>query len=262
MEILDITGRADALDGLPATIGGLCEVAQGLLVHDAAALYLYGDAPAGFVVSRETKPVAERIDAALTADPAPLTVARPVFARQVGTCRDFAAMLCAFARHRGFDARVRCGYALYLGGERPEDHWVVEYRDGASGPWRLADAQMDAAHRAALGLAFDHADMPRSAFVGGDDAWRLWRGGGAPAERFGHGAHRGERFLFVNLARDALARSDALRSRWDGWRDLGALDRPLSAEATRAGDALCAGEREALALVAGGGPDMLAGARP
>jgi len=229
-------------------------VVQGLLIHDAAVYKLYGDPPQDFEIDRETRPVVERIDVALTDTNYPLTAARPPFKRQVGTCRDFAAMLCAFARSFGFEARVRCGYSMYLDGVRPQDHWVVEHREDPLRAWRLADAQMDEAHRDALELDFDHTDIPRRQFITADEAWRLWRTNVSPADSFGHGTRRGERFVFVNLVRDALAQADVLRSTWDAWRELGDLGVSLSDEVKTIGDAICEGDRSQLGILVEAGP--------
>lgn len=242
MGFLDVSPRADALRDFPGDIFGLCSIVQGLLIHDAAVFKLYGDPPADIEVDRETRPVIERIDVALSKSPLPLTTERAPFERQVGTCRDFAAILCAFARSVGFNARVRCGYAMYLGTDRPEDHWVVEYSEKPQGPWKLADPQMDKAHRDALEICFNHANVPRQQFISADEAWRLWRTNVSPADIFGHGKQRGERFLFVNLVRDALTRSDVLISSWDNWRELGDLSIPLPEEAKIMGDAVCSGD--------------------
>lgn len=254
IDVLDVSTRADVIKGLPASICGLCDVVQGLLVHDAAVLTLYGDPPAGVRINRETLTVVDRIDAALAKSPLPLSRARPPFDRQVGTCRDFAAMLCAFARSSGYQARVRCGFATYLGGARPEDHWLVEYRERSDVAWKIADPQMDEAHRQDLEIAFDHLDLPRDQFMCADEAWRLWRRNDVPAENFGHGKHRGAGLVFVNLVRDALARKDILRSSWDAWRDLGDLDVSLPADVIVAGDRIIEGDLAELRALADKGP--------
>jgi hypothetical protein len=88
---------------------------------------MYGDDPAAFgPISRTTLPVRQRLEALLERDGRELNKARVPTRRGVGTCRDFALMVCAFLRATGTAARLRCGFASYLG-EAWEDHWVCQY---------------------------------------------------------------------------------------------------------------------------------------
>ena len=111
------------LQGLPADVAGLCRVVQGLLIHDHFGFHLYGPPPPAFHhASRQTLPVSQRMSAILRADGERLSVARQPFARSVGTCRDFALMLCALLRQQGVSARVRCSFARYFKALSYEDH--------------------------------------------------------------------------------------------------------------------------------------------
>ncbi|MEQ8818162.1 MAG: hypothetical protein RLO51_08000 [Thalassobaculum sp.] len=225
------------LDSLPNGVGGLVEVVQGLLIHDAG-LHLYDLAAADFAAaSRETRPVSERLSALAAA---PLTTARAPAGRIFATCRDYALLLTAFLRHKGVAARVRCGFADYLRPGFHADHWVCEYRHDDGGRWAFADAQMDAAHRRHLGIAFDPARLPAGRFLTAGEAWRLVRSGAADPAAFGHGTACGEWFLRVNLARDLLALGKREVSDWDGWRDAGPAHRRLDDEARRRCDAIAA----------------------
>lgn len=241
-DVLTLPADHRALEGLPTGIGDLCAVVQGLLIHDASALSLYGQPPTGLQIDRTTKPVLERIESATARHRLPLSCPRPPFERQVGTCRDYAAMLCALARVTGFRARVRCGFASYLGINPYEDHWVTEHRDEDRSGWLLADAQLDRQHREELGIPFAITNVPRAEFLTADEAWRWWREGHVPARQFGHGTHRGERLLLVNLIRDALATYDVLVSPWDRWRELGDLSEPLDPVVLDLGDRIASGD--------------------
>lgn len=142
--------HAPALDALPDDVGTLAEVVRGLLIH-GSWLHLYGLVPDDMPVrSRETLPVAQRLDALLAGSTGPLWQERPPRLRAVATCRDYALMLCAFLRQKGVPARVRCGFAQYFKADHHEDHWVCEYWDGDETRWAVADAQLDAEHRAHL----------------------------------------------------------------------------------------------------------------
>jgi hypothetical protein len=210
---------AAAFDGLPGDVARLSEVVQGVLLHDYYGGELYGSVPAEFAAySRQTLPIAERLAAIHARDAAPLDQARRPFDRSVGTCRDFALMLCAMLRHRGTPARVRCGFASYFGGPGWEDHWVCEHWLAAEGRWALADPQLDDAHRRHLAIGFDTSDMPRDRFLLAWQAWRACRDGADPSQ-FGHGDDTGLWFVEVNLARDLLALTKRETSAWDAWRN-------------------------------------------
>ena len=246
LDVLTLPADHHALTDLPTGIGDLCAIVQGLLIHDASALSLYGQPPAGFQIDRTTKPVLERIEMATAGHNPPLSTPRPPFERQVGTCRDYAAMLCALARVAGLGARVRCGFAAYLGTNPYEDHWVTEHGDEDRSDWAVADAQLDPEHREELGIRFAITTVPRARFMTADEAWRQWRKGGVSARQFGHGTHSGERLLLVNLIRDALATSDILVSPWDRWRELGDVSEPLDPVVLDLGDRIASGDLAAI----------------
>jgi len=220
-------------DGAPAR---LLRVVQGLLLHDWAGSRLYGPPPPEIVeADRTTLPVAQRLERILRADARPLDRPRAPFARSVGTCRDMALLLTSLARQSGRAARVRCGFAAYLSPGLWEDHWICEIEE--AGRWRRLDAQLDAEHRAALGISFDPGDVPPEAFLDAPEAWRRIRGAGADASLFRHGEEaEGAWFVRINLARDRAARAERIVSRWDGWRDdasLRRLDEETLAQADR-----------------------------
>jgi hypothetical protein len=121
-------------------------------------------------------------------------------------------------RHQAIAARVRCGFATYLSPGRYEDHWICEYWDAGERRWGRADAQLDALHRAYLGITFDSADIPQANFVTSDQAWHMARSGAAAADDFGHGNANGLWFLRVNVHRDLLALTNRHMSDWDSWR--------------------------------------------
>jgi hypothetical protein len=228
--------HAAAFDALPDDVPSLCRLVQGVLLHDHYGGELYGNAPPEFFEqSRATPPVAEKLSVILERDPTPLDRPRPPFERAVGTCRDFALMLCAMLRHKGSPARVRCGFADYFGGHGWEDHWVCEVWQAGEGRWALADAQLDDAHRRHLGIDFDTADMPREHFLLAPKAWRACRSGADPA-RFGHGEATGLWLVEVNLARDLFALAKHETSPWDTWRASPASCRRLDTARLARGD--------------------------
>lgn len=219
-EFTEVNDHGALFETLPSEVAGLCRVIQGLLIHDHSGLHYYGDPPESFHrASRETVPVGRRIAEIVAAHGAPALDPRPPFERAVGTCRDFALMLCAMLRHQGVSARVRCGFAAYFIPPSYEDHWVCEYWNAHDRRWALADAQLDDAHKTHLSIDFDTTDIPRDRFLSSRRAWRRCRSNPADAALFGHGDGTGEWFVRVNLARDWLSLGKREVSPWDTWRD-------------------------------------------
>lgn len=213
-------------DGLPADVGALCRVAQGILIH-SDWLSAYGVSEAQFrTVSRETLPLAGRLKQIADLDGASLKVERALDRRAVGTCRDYALMLCGMLRQQGVPARVRCGFATYFRREW-EDHWICEYwRDGR---WRHADAQLDPIIAPSLGVDFDLTDLPADRFITAGEAWRRCRSGEADPVKFGHGEQAGGLwFVRVNVVRDHHSVNGRETSEWDTWRQATVADHVLS----------------------------------
>lgn len=210
----DPGASAALFDGLPADVPALCRTIQAVLIHDAEGAHLYGAMPwSDAPPSRATLPVAERLAQVGT------LAARPPAQRTIGTCRDFAVLMCAILRQQGTPARVRCGFASYFEPGWFEDHWVCEYWHARDRRWALADAQLDEAHRRHFGIAFDCSDLPMGTFLSGRDIWPRCRSGAIDPARCGHGNVAGLWFVAVNLARDLLALRKREVSDWDSWRD-------------------------------------------
>jgi len=210
--------HAALFEALPDGICALVDATRGLFVHcDSLNLYGLGDGTCP-AMSRKTLTVEDRLDRIVAAAADPLTVARRPACREVGTCRDYALMVCAMLRHKGVPARVRCGFARYFSTGRFEDHWICEYWHACDKRWARADAQLDDPHCTHLGIGFDTCDLPDGEFLTAHEAWRSVRENGTDPDLFGHGSVVGEWFLRVNLARDCLSLGGREVSEWDGWR--------------------------------------------
>ncbi|MFI9804425.1 transglutaminase-like domain-containing protein [Streptomyces sp. NPDC052301] len=146
----------------------------------------------------------------------PLTEERPYEERFVGTCRDYALLLCSLLRATGTPARLRGGYARYFVDGFHEDHWVTEYRL-PGGTWRLADAQV---HHPSYDVPFDPLDVPRDQFVVAGQAWRACRTGQADPESFGVWGVpglRGTGLVLNSVVLDLAALNGTEPLPWDGW---------------------------------------------
>lgn len=203
-------------DGLPVDVAELCHVVQGVLIH-SDWLAAYGVDEAQFrTVSRETLPLDGRLRQIADLDGSALTTERAPDRRAVGTCRDYALMLCGMLRQQGVPSRVRCGFATYFT-RVWEDHWICEYWH--EGRWRRADAQLDPIIAPRLGIGFDLADLPDDMFITAGEAWRRCRAGEADPMDFGHGSQAsGLWFVRVNVVRDHHSVNGRETSDWDTWR--------------------------------------------
>ncbi|MEU9477584.1 transglutaminase-like domain-containing protein [Streptomyces sp. NPDC048191] len=146
----------------------------------------------------------------------PLTEERPYDQRFVGTCRDYALLLCSLLRATGTPARVRGGYATYFVEGFHDDHWVTEYQL-PDGSWRLADAQV---HDDRYGVPFDPLDVPRDRFVVAARAWRACRDGRADPDTFGVWGVpelRGLRMVAHSVVLDLACVAGTETLPWDCW---------------------------------------------
>jgi len=249
----ELAALSPSVERLPSEVADLNRVVQGLLVH-CDWLGLHADDPSVFgPVSRATLPAGQRLAAILERDGRALDVARLPTRRAVGTCRDFALMMTAFLRTKGTAARLRCGFAAYLG-DGWVDHWVCEYWSGRESRWCLSDAQIDDAIRAARGVTFDAANVPRDAFLTAGEAWLRCRAGRDDPERFANGGTKGRWYMKVNVVRDALVVNNRETSAWDTWRDAPPELRTVSPGEIAALDRLSRNPEGALDLVP---PDLV-----
>jgi hypothetical protein len=206
-----------AIADLPADVGILTGLVGGLLIHtDWLDEYGVDETQIG-AVSRTTLPIADRLDDLMRRDGRALHLTRLPGQRSAGTCRDFALTLCSLLRCKDIPARLRCGFAAYLGGVW-EDHWVCEYWDEQSRDWHLSDAQIDGVLAAKYGITWERSDVPRSAFISAGQAWIGCRAGRYNAGHFGHGETTGLWFVKVNVWRDHDALNNREVSAWDSWR--------------------------------------------
>lgn len=230
-------GDSVRLGALPSDPRELATVVRGLLIHrNEGDLFGY-PIPEDRRKKNESRYVADILRILDTRRAMALTVERRPADRFVGTGRDFALILCAFLRHTGTPARVRCGYGTYLTPGFHEDHWVTEYW-GADFGWRLADAQLASREAmAAYQIPFDPMRVPRDDFLVGGEAWQACRLGFRDPETFGvSGSVRATGMMAVRagVVRDLAALNKVEVLPWEVWgiaeaaeEDLGAAEREL-----------------------------------
>ena len=214
--VTDPGRHACLYEGLPHDIPGLCAVAQGLTLH----IYLaprYDVTPSDERRQEEAnlRTVEKRLTRALALDDAPITVARPPAERVVGTCRDYAVLLCSFLRYQGVPARVRNGFDTYFTPGFMGDHWICEYWHRDEGRWVQVDVQVDDVQKGLFAIDFDPADLPTGKFLYAGEAYLKALAGEIDANRCGIGELRGLWFVRGNVIRDLMALNKLEVLPWD-----------------------------------------------
>lgn len=207
---------------LPSDVTSLVAIAQGLVI-DKDFTQLYGLAleaaeRLGEVDTRYTEDVFEVLFAK---DGRPLTEQREPKHRFIGSCRDYALILCSMLRHVGIPARLRFGFATYFSKE-PEtysDHCVCEYWNEDEGRWVLVDANIDPVVKSKIGVTANELDLTSDEFVVAADGWRLVRNGKADPGRFGVPSINIQGLWFIrgSLMRDLAAFNKVEMLPWDYW---------------------------------------------
>lgn len=226
--------QAAEFSAMPRDLAALCEVVQGVLIHQELAPFLYR-----VTLSEEQRrdahirPLAEMLARIRALDARPLTIAREPAHRLPSVCRHFSVMLCSILREQGIPARARCGFGAYFTPGKFEDHWVCEYWNAGQGRWILVDAQLDALQRKAFNIDLNPLDVPRDRFIIAGDAWQMCRAGRAEPNRFGLSfipGLNGLWFIAGNVLRDlaSLNRMESLP--WDVWGLMEMNDAGLSDE--------------------------------
>jgi hypothetical protein len=210
--------HVDLFSDLPDDVPALCQVVQGLLVHQYwAGAYGY-TIPTERVSEYQIRDVAGKLDRIMELDDRPLSVARPPERRLVGNCRDYAVLLTAMLRHKGVPARTRCGFGTYFCPGWYEDHLICEFWSAEAQKWILVDAELDEVHQRALRFSFDPCDVPREQFLPGGRAWKLCRSGEADPNSFGYGdTIGGLPNIRGNLIRDVAFLNRVEILGWDYW---------------------------------------------
>jgi hypothetical protein len=210
-------------DDLPDDVAGLARVIHGLLLHEHWA-------PAyGVTLTNERRaeshirPVEQMLARMREREACPLSAARPLGQRLVGTCRNFSVLLVAMLRAKGLPARARCGFGSYFERGKFVDHWVGEYWHAREERWVLVDAQLDEVQCGAIKPDFDPLDVPRDRFVIAGDAWALCRDGTADPANFGILDMSGMWFIAGNVMRDLASLANMEMLPWDVW---GAMPQP------------------------------------
>lgn len=90
-------------------------------------------------------------------------------------CRENAILLASILKAKGYSARVRSGFAMYVNvlENQAGDHWITEYYDTSRKRWVLVDADMyfDDDILSQYHIDFNLLDVPRHRFIFGAEAY-------------------------------------------------------------------------------------------
>lgn len=202
---------------LPRDPGQLTTLVRGLIIHRLEGDRFGWEIPEQRLQEdAETRYTAGLLRLLRERSDTPLPHPRTPEQRFVGTCRDFALLLCSLLRATGTPARIRGGYATYFVEGFHDDHWVTEYRL-PDGSWRLIDPQVYGGH---YDVPFDPLDVPRDRFVVAGQAWQACRAGEADPATFGVWVAddlRGMWLVLNSVVLDLAALNGTEPLPWDGW---------------------------------------------
>ncbi len=201
-EITNLKKYLPLIQWLPENPDIICQVVQGLIVHDMWVTSYGVDYNKEHEYVQKTAYMEDILEKILEIDGCNLAIPRQPQNRVIACCREFATLMCAFLRVKGIPARSRCGFATYFGwNDEFEDHWVCEYWNGTR--WIMCDPQLDPFQHSTViqwGLdreenagrvdqikQFNPHDLKSDEFVTAGQAWNMCRQKGADASKFGIG---------------------------------------------------------------------------
>lgn len=208
---------AHLYEGLPTSIPSLCDIAHGLVL-DFALCHLY----AVYLLEERIKDVQSRyvekiLEKVQQFQKGSLTKIRDPKNRVVGTCRDFAIVLCSMLRHQKVPSRLRCGFETYFNSGKYEDHWIVEYWNKDQNKWILVDPEIGEIEKEKEGVVVDPYDVPRDKYLIAGVAWKKVREGKTNPKDFGVSTINLSGLWFVrsNVLRDFAALNKMELLPWD-----------------------------------------------
>lgn len=212
---------AHLFENLPTSIKELVKIVQGIVI-DKDLIELYGE-----IISDEQKNDTESryVETILKIindrNNSPISVERPPKERFVGSCRDYAIMLCSMLRHINIPARLRCGFDNYFNIKEDlfDDHWVCEYWNEEKNSWILVDANVDEVVQQKFNIAVDALDIPRNRFIVGGKAWQMCRAEKVDPDKFGVSSIdiKGLWFVRGGVVRDLASLNKFESLPWEYW---------------------------------------------
>lgn len=212
---------SNLFDSLPSEVPKLVKVAQGLVI-DKDLLEFYGEELTDDKKSDlDTRYVDDILEKILQRDPASLTKTREPGKRFVGSCRDYAIILCSMLRHKKVPARIRVGFDRYFNliPDFYDDHWVCEYWDKEKNRWIMVDANLDETVIKKQNITVNPLDISSDEFITAGKAWELVRSNKANSNKFGVSVINifGLWFIRGSIVRELAALNKQEVLPWDYW---------------------------------------------
>ena len=216
---------ARAIDELPADLAALREASSRLVFHyRAGGDFAENGVPAERAAEIHTRYAGAMLGLLLERGEPSLARDRVPADQVVGCCRDATVLFVSLARHKGFAARARVGFASYLTPGWMLDHVIAEVWDEAAGRWRLIEPEMSSAWTPSVnGRAVDWLDVANDQFVTGPRAWQAVRAGTDDPARYVVAPEldvpvlRGLTYVAHNVIHDLAALNRTEMLLWDGW---------------------------------------------
>lgn len=206
------------LSELPDSIGDLCQVVHGLIIHKNNTEDLYGfKLPKDRILESNTRYIEKILGRIIELDDSSLVEVRPPKKRFVGTCRDFALLLCSFLRQKSVPARLRGGFAAYFFPGYFWDHWVCEYWDEGKKQWILVDPETGKEEIETYKITVNPLDLTRDQFMPSGKAWNICRSGKMDPNLFGINEALVQGFWFIrgSVLRDLASLNKEELLPWD-----------------------------------------------
>lgn len=203
---------------LPDSIDELTKIVHNIVTHRDATQSLYKfDLPADRQLEADTRYVCDELAIIQKLKKGELDVPRSPQERLLGSCRDFALLLCSMLRFKGVPARLRCGFAAYFHTNFYTDHWVCEYFNKETNTWILVDAELGEEEYKEYNITFSHTNVPHDQFLVAGEAWRLCRANKAKPDTFGvYGIGvKGLWFVRASVLRDIASLNKVELLPWD-----------------------------------------------
>lgn len=210
--------NSSLFDDLPDSIEDLVKITHGLIVHRDATKKFYGfNIPQNRILEADTRYVERILNKIQKLNRVSLATPRKPEDRFLGSCRDFALLLCSILRYKGIPARLRCGFADYFEKDGFTDHWICEYWDSRRKLWIIADSELGEIEKKTYKIKFDNLNVPRNKFIVAGKAWKLCRSGDEPPDSFGvHSIGiKGWWFVRSNVLRDLASLNKIELLPWD-----------------------------------------------